>query len=250
MQSPQANAATEETNRREALTEAHHERWAHWPVNWTAIWVGALTSLMLVLVFGLIGIAVDAHLLDPDHPTELKKISLFTLAYSVFAAFLAFVVGGWVAGKVAGILRSEPGMLHGAITWLVAVPILVVLAGLGAGSFFGEWYAGLSGTPSWASRASAPYDRPDPLVSGATPDEVKQYKAEQLEYRRHVREWQANAPKVARNSALGAITALLLGLIGSVVGGWMASGEPMTFTHHLTRPAVRPGRPEQVRVQL
>ena len=28
------------------------------------------------------------------------------------------------------------------------------------------------------------------------------------------------------------------GLIGSVLGGWMASGEPMTFTHHRTRDRV------------
>jgi hypothetical protein len=29
--------------------------------------------------------------------------------------------------------------------------------------------------------------------------------------------------------------ALLIGLMGAVLGGWMASGEPMTFTHHRTR---------------
>ena len=38
-----------------------------------------------------------------------------------------------------------------------------------------------------------------------------------------------------RNNALATTVALLLGLVGSVLGGWMASGEPMTFTHHRTR---------------
>jgi hypothetical protein len=28
-----------------------------------------------------------------------------------------------------------------------------------------------------------------------------------------------------------------LGLVGSVIGGWMASGEPMTFTYYRTRAA-------------
>jgi hypothetical protein len=32
------------------------------------------------------------------------------------------------------------------------------------------------------------------------------------------------------------VTALLLGLVGSVIGGWMASGEPMTLTYWRTRP--------------
>jgi uncharacterized membrane protein YeaQ/YmgE (transglycosylase-associated protein family) len=45
------------------------------------------------------------------------------------------------------------------------------------------------------------------------------------------------AARVARNAALGALTAMLLGLVGAVVGGWMASGEPMTLTHYRTRKA-------------
>ena len=38
-----------------------------------------------------------------------------------------------------------------------------------------------------------------------------------------------------RNNALATAVALLLGLIGAVIGGWMASGEPMTLTHYRTR---------------
>jgi hypothetical protein len=46
-----------------------------------------------------------------------------------------------------------------------------------------------------------------------------------------------NAAAAARNAALGAVTGLLIGLVGSVIGGWMASGEPMTLGYHnLSRP--------------
>ena len=96
-------------------------------------------------------------------------------------------------------------MLHGAIAWLVTIPMLLILAALGAASYFGIWYGGLAGTPAWA-----------PPVVSVDPQ----------------------AALIARNAALGAVTALLLGLIGSVVGGWMASGEPMTFTYYRTRAAV------------
>jgi len=34
------------------------------------------------------------------------------------------------------------------------------------------------------------------------------------------------------------LTALPIGLAGSVIGGWMASGEPMTFTFYRTRAAL------------
>jgi hypothetical protein len=230
MQTSRIDGSPLTTKRTEVMVETQHEKWNHWPVNWSAVWVGALAAIAAVLVFGLIGIAVGAHLLGPEHRVvDLKKITLGTLAFSVFSVFLSFVIGGWVAGKVAGILRSEPSMLHGAITWLVSVPFLVVLVGLGAGSLFGGWYAGLGGTPAWVTPSSTPVERTEQLGTNATQEERQQLKDEQAEYRQ----------KVARNSALGALTALLLGLVGSVIGGWMASGEPMTLTYYRTRQPTR-----------
>lgn len=242
MATAQVNAANSAAKRQEVLEEARYERWNHWPVHWGAVWVGALAAVAALLVFGLIGIAVGAHLLDPEHRVvDLHKIGLGTLAFSIFSSFLAFVIGGWVCGKIAGILRSEPAMLHGAVTWLVAVPILVVLVGLGAGSYFGSWYAGLAGTPSRAGPAALPFERPEPLGVNATAEDRAHFQEEQAAYRAKVQQWRDESPKAARNSALGALTALLLGLIGSVVGGWMASGEPMTFTYHRTRQDVANG---------
>jgi len=217
------------------VEEVTYEQWVHWPVNWSAIMVGALASVAAVLIFGLIGIAVGAHLLGPEHRVvDLHKVGIWTLVYCVFSAFLAFVIGGWVTGKIAGILRSEPGMLHGAIAWLVTIPVLLVLAMLGAGTFFGGWYGGLAGAPAWAPPAS-PFERPEALSPNATAAERAQYIAAQEEYARNIRQWKEDTPKASRNSALGAVTALLLGLIGSVIGGWLASGEPMNFTHYRTR---------------
>jgi hypothetical protein len=38
-----------------------------------------------------------------------------------------------------------------------------------------------------------------------------------------------------RNDALATVAALLIGLVGAVLGGWMASGEPMSLTHYRVR---------------
>jgi hypothetical protein len=186
-------------------TMSMSSRDTYWPVNWTSIWVGALSALVTALIFGLTAIAVGAHKLGPGGggPTT-TTLGLAGLIFSVFGGFISFVVGGWVAGKINGYRRAETDMLHGAIVWLIAVPILLGLAAIGAGGFFGTWFGGLAGTPVFVS--------PTGNV-GADP----------------------NAAAAARNAALGALTALLLGLVGSVIGGWMASGEPMTFTHYRTR---------------
>lgn len=207
-----------ESRREPVVVVSQAETWVPWPVSWSAIWVGALAAIALALLFGLVGIALGLHLLGPSgRIVDWHKFGIGALIFSVCGAFFSGVVGGWVAGKIAGILRSEPAMLHGAIVWLVTVPLLLALAALGAGSYFGGWYGGLAGQAVWAPPPSVPSPPLEPAARAAAEQE---------------------AARVTRNSALGAVTALLLGLVGSVLGGWMASGEPMTFTYYRTRQAM------------
>jgi len=177
-----------------------------WPVYWSAIWVGALAALAVALLFGLIGIAVGAHQVGKK-VVNVHQLNLAGLIFSIFGAFFSFVVGGWVAATIAGLRRAEAAALQGTIVWLVALPLFLMLAAFGAGSFFGGWYGGLAGTPIWATSS----------MVGADPTAVL----------------------VARNSALGAVTALLIGLMGSLLGGWMASGEPMSLTYKRAKPELR-----------
>ncbi len=188
------------------------QRWdaAPWLVNWSAVWVGALAMLTVDLIFGLMGIALGAY--QEARIASWHKFQMWALVLSVCGAFFSSVVGGWTAGKILGDRLAERAMLHAAIAWVLTVPMLLVLASLGAAGYFGVWYHGLAGTPVWV-----------------TPTVVADPQA---------------AAIMARNGALGALTALLLGLVGSVVGGWMASGEPMTFTYHRTRAAFVASGPE------
>ena len=218
------------------VAEMRYEQWVHWPVNWSAVWVGTLAAVSAVLVFGLIGTAIGAYAFQPDSRiVDLHKVAVGSLIFGVFGAFFAFVVGGWIAGKIAGILRAEPAMLHGAVVWLVATPALVLFAALGAGSYMGSWHASLAGTPAWASPAALPFEKPETLAANATAQDHEAYVAALHKYQVEVTQWKQDTPRVVRNSALGAVTALLLGLVGSVIGGWMACGEPMSLTYHRTR---------------
>ncbi len=157
-----------------------------WPVQWSAIWVGALAAIAAGLLIGLIGIAVGAHQIGKK-PTQAGDLGFWGLVFSVAGAFFSCVIGGWVAATVAGFRRAETASVQGAVVWLVTVPLLLVLAALGAGNFFGGWYGGLAGTPVWASSATEG----------------------------------ANAAFAARNSALGAMQACCSGWwVGSSADGW------------------------------
>lgn len=180
------------------------EPYVMWPVAWSAIWVGTLTALAVGLVIGLAGVALGAQQAQADMATG--RMGLGTLIFAVVGAFFSFVAGGWVATRIAGIWRSETAVLHGSVVWLVGVPVLLAMAALGAGSLFGAWFHGLAGLPAWAT---APAMAPD--------------------------------PREVRNSALGAITMLLLGLTGSVLGAWL--GAAMNEAALQGRRMVGPGTP-------
>lgn len=180
--------------------DTRQSEWTSWPIAWSAIWVGTLTALAVGLIIGLLGFALGAH--EASRYVDWKQLRLVSLIFSIGGAFFAFVAGGWTAARIAGIRRSEPAILHGAIVWLLTLPLLLVLAAVGASALFGGWYGGLAGMPSWAPATTSP----DPELATAT-----------------------------RNNALATAVALLLGLVGGVIGGWMASGEPMTFTHYRKR---------------
>jgi hypothetical protein len=173
-----------------------------WPV-WSAVWVGALSALAVGLLVGLVGYAIGAHQLTAPRTMTFRNVSLLTTVFSVAGAFFAFVVGGWVAGTIVGARRAEPAILHGVIAWLVTIPMMLLLAALGATGMWGGWYAGLVASPAWM----------------ATPPTTPEIAA------------------AVRNGALASVAALLLGLVGSVIGGWMASGEPMRPGYYRRRDA-------------
>jgi len=179
--------------------EQYDSGWRPWPVVWSAVIVGALSALAVGLVIGLIGFSVGAH--EVSKAATWKNVRLITLIFYIGGAFFAFVVGGWVAARIAGFRRAEPAVLHGAIAWLLTLPILMLLAATGTLASYGGWLGSLAGfhaTPT--------------AVSSAT-----------------------DMAAAMRNTALSNLTGVLVGLMGSVIGGWTASGEPMTLRYYRRR---------------
>lgn len=128
---------------------------------------------------------------------DWRNVRLVSAIFSIGGAFFAFVVGGWVVTRIAGFRRAEFAMLHGAIVWLMTLPFMMLLGALGSGGYLGGWYGGLAGAIPTDMAVAAAF----------------------------------------RNTAVTTVVALLLGLVGSALGAWMASGEPMTFAYYRRRQA-------------
>ena len=176
----------------ESVVEGRYEQWAHVHVNWTAVWVGTLAAISILLLFGLAGTALGAHLVGPENRiVDLKKLSLWAVVFGVCGDFFSSVAGGWIAAKIAGIRHSEPAMIHGAIVWGVTVPLLAVGAAVGAANVLGGWYGGLSP----AKPGNVPFVRPEPPAPPVTQEEVSAFKAQQSEYSRNVKQWVDETPQ-------------------------------------------------------
>jgi len=174
--------------------------WRAWPVAWSGVWVGALSALVVGLVIGLIGYAVGAHEVASPRPTDAGKLRMIAVAFNLAGAFFAFVVGGWVAVRITGIQRAEPAMLHGAMVWVLGMALLIGLAAAGATTYYGSWY-GLAGPA--AMRGAVPVD--------------------------------PELARIVRNAAFGTVVGILVGLVGGVLGAWLASGEPMSIAYYRRR---------------
>ena len=191
---------------------AEYDTWRPWPI-WSAVWVGALAAIAIGLLIGLIGFAIGAHELASPKFTTWKNVRLTTSIFNIAGAFFSFVVGGWIAARIAGLRRAEPAMLHGGVVWLLTIPMMIVFATVGATSHWGGWYGALGGSPAWVT-AVPPVD----------PETARAF----------------------RNTALVTVVSMLIGLVGSVIGGWMASGEPMSVTYYRRRTQDSLERPRRV----
>lgn len=169
-----------------------------WALSWPSVLIGAMTAVVAVALFGFMGTAIGAHIAGNEgRITSWNGVGIGAVAFAVFAAFLAFVIGGWVAARISGWPDAPNAALHGALVWVVGIFLLLTLSAFGA-QFFAGWYASVAPAPMAA-----------PVQPGQPVD--------------------PNVAESARNGALAAVTAMLVGLMGAVIGGWMASNEPMTF---------------------
>src|SRR5205814_6968822 len=162
-----------------------------------------LAVLIAAAWFSLISLAVGAQEGVDARVRKWAEVPLVTIVFSVFGAFLASAIGAWIAARMSGARLAEPAILHGVVAWLVLMGIVMLFASLaGAHAFAGGYLGNL--TPPGA-----------PTPSGAATD--------------------PNAAIAIRNAALGSVLGILIGLMGAVIGAWIASGEPLGSLAHYRR---------------
>ena len=158
-------------------------------VRWGAIWAGLLTALGTFLLLTTAAVAIGAQAIDSGASGE--DAGMAGGIVSAIIALIAFLAGGYVAGKTAGVVGRGYGALNGFLVWALGVVLILALAAFGLGSLFGA--AGdLFGQYQQMGQPQPDAD-PNAVVEGI------------------------------RNGSIGAFLGMLLPAIAATVGGLLGS---------------------------
>lgn len=106
-------------------------------VSWGAIFAGAVSAVALTALLSLLGLAIGFGSLDPAEGDSVRGVPKSTLIWWAVISVLATGIGGFVAGRLAGIPRSLTGALHGLAVWSVATLLTLWLATTAVGFALG-----------------------------------------------------------------------------------------------------------------
>lgn len=111
-------------------------------VRWGPVVAGFLSALTALLMLSLLGAAIGLTVLGGRVGTATTS---GTVTWGAIAAIIAFLIGGFVAGRTAATVGRGAGAFNGAMVFLLAMPIILWLAGQGLGALLGS-FGGVTGS--------------------------------------------------------------------------------------------------------
>jgi hypothetical protein len=192
-------------------------------VHWGPIVAGLLTALTALLLLNLLGLAIGLTTINAGTaaaqggpPADAGRNSAI---WAGISGIVSFLLGGYVAGRTAALFNRGWGALNGALVFMLAVPLILWLAGQGLGTVLGSLgnlSGALASNPGVTQAAQGAAGQAQAAAQTVQPIDV------------------ARAAEAARNTAWGTLAGSLLGLAASAFGGWLGTRHP-TATEQTTR---------------
>lgn len=110
-------------------------------VRWGSIWAGLFTTVTSMLLLGIAGVAIGLASVDPNAAAQggiTPEAGLAAGIWGGVAAVIAFFLGGYLAGRSAAVFSRGWGAVNGALVFVVAIPVMLLLATMGLGGLLGS----------------------------------------------------------------------------------------------------------------
>ncbi len=125
-------------------------------VGWGAILAGVALALVTQLILSMIGAGIGLATLDPG-TSDNPSASGFSMAAAVWWAvsgIIASFVGGFAAGRLAGVPKESTAGWHGIGSWAVTTLVIAYLAITTASTILGGTFSALTSTVSGAAQGA------------------------------------------------------------------------------------------------
>ncbi|MDX1951828.1 MAG: hypothetical protein SFY81_06565 [Verrucomicrobiota bacterium] len=107
-------------------------------ISWGAVFAGVVIAFVTILLLCLLGMAIGLGSIDPvEEQNPFAGLATGAAVWWAFSLLSALFLGGWVAGRLAGVPRRFEAGLHGAITWSIVTILTVYFATSAVGRLIG-----------------------------------------------------------------------------------------------------------------
>lgn len=107
-------------------------------VSWPAVFAGVVLAFMVMAILNMLAFGIGINSIDLTGDSEPFRGLGAGLGWSmVVINVIAYAVGGYVAGRLAGPYRHGRGFLHGLLSWAVLVLVSAWLLTSAAGTVLG-----------------------------------------------------------------------------------------------------------------
>jgi hypothetical protein len=147
-------------------------------ISWGAIFAGTIAAIAIQLLLSLLGAGFGAATINPQQGQQPGQgLAIGAAIWFVLSSIISLFLGGWIAGRLAGIPNKQDSALHGFVTWALASLVLVYLLSTAIGGLLGGAASVLGQTASLAGRgAQAATPAVTNIVAqatGVTPEQVQ-----------------------------------------------------------------------------
>jgi hypothetical protein len=203
-------------------------------VSWGAVFAGVIVTVVLQLLFTLLGVGIGAATVQPLQQSDPGKgLGMGTAIWLLVSTLISVYIGARVAGGLCGCARQSERGMHGILAWGTTAIASIVFLTSAAGTLFG---GAASFMGSAAARMQPGYANVQPSTA-STPANLsptgREGQDQQMQTEQRAREAGDVAARRVSQSALWSFLVLIL---SGVVAGYGGRGSRRTATerdvHH------------------
>jgi len=206
-------------------------------ISWSAIFAGVLVAMIAQIMMTLLGLGIGMGVVNFETAgrNEAANIGIASGIWWLVSGIISLFLGGWVAGRLAGMPRSLDGALHGMLTWAFASLLSLYLMTTTVGAF-------LNGSTQLLTRGVEQITAASPEIGQAAETAMREAGISPTRAEAEVREAGREAAAAARSvnegdvrqaadtaargagtTAFWAFGILLVGMIAAALGGRQGS---------------------------